>query len=708
MGGYLLTIIPAWNLIVPLVAQEVRVNGSLRPDIECLSITQQQGLGGCRATFAMPREFFDADVAFLRTAEIVVFATHVGYSSGAPLFRGLVDSIDGRLAIGTDDIGFSARSWITFLGMVQVGQVDQNGSMNFRRVNRTTGALNNWTVRSMVEFAFSSLAYPEDWNALLAMGDTSALTTGTASQAMATDIQLTCPTYAEFLGHMLSLAGDISVRERFTSSITYFDFYRLGPDSGGANRLRVAALGESVVDGANVVELDASQDLSGIATHVIGYTAPKRMVVTFSTADILPAVSLPLEPAWLDATNYADPVLTVAELAVLKNPECAKPGGEGYLPGYEDIFRKFRLPTWVRNYSLDNAMPIEDAAGAKFRPQAFRYVPELEEATVGGIEGTQATGTYDADPELLSLDSLDADNFCFTLADPAIEFVGIGGGAGNAANQEFARAQVHFTCSLSLDGIEGGYDTGIRGTATPDALSDSGLTQVFSRPDLEVSQFTNLGLGFDAAGTYPATYFNHDSGVWTTVTAQTTIRDERETAARMAEAALRSRSVVRHTYQAGLDYLARGLRVGDTFRIDNGGEMLPPVQISAITWRVSEDASTTFVASDTIPEEVILPDASRGRAGAEGLRQQIAAGVGLGKFAASGKNGVTGIPSQREMIESGVAGIKSAMQPLSKQGRADSRLAGNTPEGPQFAPGNPNLVTSRTETIDAPKVRSGG
>lgn len=693
---------------VPQTVQEVYVNGSLRKDIECHAIQATQGLGGWRATFTIPQSAFDEDSDFLVLAEIVVYACHEDESTGTPLFRGMVDSIDGHLAIGADEIGFSARSYLGWLDRVQLGQATLSGTFNFRRVDRTDGSLRNWTVRTMVEEAFNSTNYPEDWNGVIALGDTSALQAGTTSQPMATDVEMSAPTYADFLAHMLSLAGDIAVRERFTSSLTYLDFYRLGPDAGTSTSLRVAAQGESITTGANVAELDSSRDLSGIASRCIGYAAAKRMVVTISTDP--DEDEDPLVPLWENATAYGAPgPLTAGEQAILDDPEAGNPGHFAYQPGYEFIFRRFALPAALRNFSLDDSLAVEDDEGRPLPMQAFLYRPNVEDAVIDGIPSTQADGTYDDDGTLLSLAGVDGRAMAFTLSDPAVEFVRQAL-VGEVVGEIRARAHVYFTCCLSLPGHEGGYDTGVRGSATPDALSDSGLmAPPLSRPDLEVSQFTSMGLGLDDVQAYFATYFDADAGSWVTVSTQTTIRDDRPTVAKIAEAQLRSSGRPRRTFAVTLEYLARGLQLGASLRINNGGTMLPAVQIQGIAYSVSEDPKTYLICTDAIPEEVILPDPSRGRTGMATARAQLAgrAAAGLGDGKMPTVAGALGIPSQGEMI----AGVADSAERAANWMSAQLRLATNPMQGPplpapQLAPGKPGLRSSRVESLnDIPRPR---
>lgn len=585
---------------VPKTFQQVYVDGVLRKDIEALAVRVQQGIGGQQLSFSLPAATFDADVDSLVGAEIVVYAGHVGESTGSPIFRGLVDSIDSSLAVGVDEIGFSARSWLAYLDRVWLGQKTLSGNVTFRRFNPVTGELYNWTLRSMLEVAFGETYWPTDWAALVSLGDTSPFNTGTASQVVSTDIECIVWNYSQFISHLISMAGDISVRERFTSSTTYLDFYRLGPDVFRSTEVRVAALGEDIGDGANVVELETSRDMAGIATRIIGYTAPRRVAITIPWD----GSSTGLQPAWPDATPYGDTPMTAEELAVLDDPDSAKPDSPNYVDGRERIFRDFQLPAALRRFRLDEALPVLDDEGRFIPTQAFRYRPALESET-----GEWVQDGYETTPTQISIESIDGPGMAFRLGAPAIEVIGMEA-SGAVVTQPNQRAEVRLTCSLSMPGFEGGYDTAALTTALPVSLSTSQLVESFSRPDLELSQFTTVGM--DGVAEYDCT-FSHPTDGWTTVSAATSIDDHRQTAARMAQGALRSRARIRRTFQVTLDYLVRGIYVGQTIRVNNGGHRYAACQIQSLAQSLSEDARTIFIATDAIPEEVIMPDPFAGR-----------------------------------------------------------------------------------------------
>lgn len=606
---------------IPKMKQALYVGGVLRKDIEILGGAVSQGLGGARLSCLMPAATFDAEASSLYGAEVVAYAWHDGETMGPPIFRGLVDSIDGSLAVGDDTLGFVCRSWLHYLDKVQIGQKVLAGQVNFRRYDWTTATERRWTVRSMVQEAFDAGYWPNDWGTVLALGDTSALVSGSATQELATDVLFTAGNYREFLATMLGLAGDIGVRERFTASLTYLDFYRLGPQSGVAREFRVAALGDDVGDSAvNVLALEHGRDLGDMATRVIGYGAPKMMIVTIGEDDPV----APLVPDWLDATAVGD-TPTATEQAVLDDPDSAVPGSPTFDVARMHVFRRYRIPAALRNYTMLDRLPVEDATGRPLAPHAHLFEYDLEPGTSGGANAWVPDGERDT-ATLQDIETFDPDRGSVVLKRPAVRLA-LMKPTGDIPEATWERTEVYLTCAFALEGRECGYDTGHRPTINVEGLEDDGLTMTFSRPDLRYVQYTSFGLGVVDTDGSTAIEYNAlvwDGGAWTEYASATVERDDRPTIARIAEAALRSRSRLRNTFAVTCDYFTQGVKIGDTIRVNNGGTLLAPVQVQSVSFTCSADAATRFVATDAIPEAAVIEDPA-GMAGRSSRGRQMAA-----------------------------------------------------------------------------------
>lgn len=687
--------------------QLVYIGGVLQRGVECLQVVQHAGLSGTRAQFAIPTATFETNVGLLEQgAEIVVYAWHDGVPTGAPLFRGYADRVDGDLRVGEDRKSFSARSPIGFLDKIQIGQNLLKATQLFRRLDRRTGQLANWTLRGIVNAAFAGALWPSDWNSKLSLGDTFAFDTGGTPQILATDTLFVCASYEEFLLHILALAGNVGVRERFTSSKTFLDFYTLGPYAYGALPFRVASLGESVGDGlVTVSELSISRDLAGIANRVLAYTAPRECVVTITTAS-----ALPLAPLWPNATPYGSGPLTAAEQGVLDDPDSAIEGTPTFVPGREKIFREYGLPADLRNFVLATSLPIVDSLGRRLPSHAFATEYDIIEGTGGGAAAWVTDGLAD-DPTILPFSEFDGERMTFTLAKPAVRFAGMAM-SGNVAEVTFERMDVSLTCSLILPEKEGGFDTGVSSGITLEGLGTTGLTDTIHRPDLETVQYTSRGLGItEIDGTTAVVYdaIWYDGATWQNQTGSAlTITDDRPTAARLAMNRLDARKRMRSGYEVTLEYHAPGLRIGDTIRVQNGTTWLDPVQVQAIVRRVSEDPTTSIVATDVAPEQNIQPSVANRGASRSEASESLAAGQRAGTVGtdpmgskAIGRAARGAIADAAGSIAGRVGDVvDSARSGLSQWG-ADKRLARNAVEGPQpyKSPISTGANAKRIETI---------
>ncbi len=689
---------------IPRLDQAIYINGSKWLGVELVSVQLTQGLSGARATFASPRATFDqVELESLRGAHVVAYAWPRDGGTYIPLFRGFIDSWDARLSVRSDMIAFQARSPLAYLDRLQLGQTEPRATTLYRRFNRETRAFLNWTVRGMIQDAFDSPNYPSDWDSELTLGDTSGLETGTANQALLTDTRLVGATFLEFLGHMLALAGNVGVRERFTASQTFLDFYRLGPNPSAAQTVYVAAIGDSVASvSVNVSELDDSRDLTGIVSRVVAYTGPKEIMVTIGTDH----AEEPLVPLWPNATPYDSEELSEEEQAVLDDPSSGVPNSPTFVPGREKIFRHYGLPAVLRNYVLAGDLPVTDGNGSRLQPQVFFTEYAIEEGTSGGAAAWVTDGLKD-DPRLLAVQAVNGPAMEFLLAEPAVRWAGqvI---ADGIPKDTFERVDIYATVSLLLDTHEGGFDTGRASSVRFSGMTTTGLTATVSRPDLEYVQLTSRGSdildrNFDPL-IYDATWY--DGATWDAQEdAALVIRDDRPTLARIAQNMLNARGRERRRFDLVLEYLAPGLRIGDTIRVNNGGALLEPCQIQAIVYGASDENVTRIVATNVVPETVVLPSPTRSDFAATGRKFRQAGRAAASPLGKLGNMIGDAARSTASLVGRGAYPLTHPKQgadvPPEWAENAAARLKNNPMEGPM--PYQSPISTARNAVAPAPK-----
>jgi len=498
-----------------LPIQVVTVNGYTRRDIICDSIQRNSGLTPSSARFRLPWAMPGDDVSGLQDAEVIVTL------DGNVAFRGyMTEEIHIEQGNSVASVGFRAVSILGLLDRLYVGQYTRQPLISFPRRHPENGALTHWSLGGIIAQLFAHGFIDPYWETKVGIG--SLWGASSVDQYLELpDVTFTCSTYKDALARLLDLAPELDVREWFTTSKTYLEFFRRG-EPYTVRDFIMPTESEGPNGGAFGTAYIAETNNDQIFTRAIGYAAPIEAQITLGTTDPPEgwSASWPqyLAPAWPDATAYrgyeAPLVLSALENEVLKNPGLATPGDPAFSQTHAFIFRRFRLPSALRRYTYkkENIAYQTPEAGddnwSRTPIQVFRrkYTYALNEST-GEVEGTPSTTEF----EIVRGAKFDPTDFTITLSEPAIAaaryYVD--------SNQEFAaeneRVDIFFTCTISAPDVAGyGYDTGIRGMVNTPGIANAGYVFSFQNQGIRCEQLGTANYGtiwFDAGA-------NAGAGAW--------------------------------------------------------------------------------------------------------------------------------------------------------------------------------------------------
>lgn len=590
-------------------AQQVVVNGMTRPDVSCVLL--QQGFRGnpSRCVLKMPR-YLAASAPRWGSAEVVVYASSVAAGdarSRGPVFRGWMRSDQRREDVRGSGVTVEAESIRGRFDGVKVGQWQQRGLIRYSRADPATGLATGWTLERVVENLFAGLE--PHWATKVGLGDIGALRWA-GRYVDLPDVTFSASGYWTALRHLLGLAPDVGVAERYTEQRTLLDFYVMGRP-GGYHVVSVPTPGGGPELGETVTAWQSEEDDEEVYSRVVGYGGAIETQVTVGTANpggTWPAVCEAfLIPDWMGATAYPPApaeTLTAAEQAVLENPALASPGDAQFRPEYGGIFRRFRLPECLRYHVVEQGNLARDLAGLPIGRQVFIEEYEFNLEETGGKLGTLKTDGF----RQIQGARYDPKTRVLELSKPAVavaEYVYDSG--AHEYTRRYARANVWATLTIQETwGRRLRYDTGVKGDLSLPGLGMAGITDSFVNEQI---QYERVGSGsgefVDSRGRgygFGSIWWDETVGIWQSVGigAPVAIQDDSRWLRAVCEGMLAERCRRRQTWNVRFPAALFGFRIGDGLRILNRGVDGLALQIIGVKVDL-ENCATEVTATNQVP-----------------------------------------------------------------------------------------------------------
>lgn len=602
--------------IIQRPAQRVLINGTTRHDIECVGVSLSLGLSPAQATMRIPRAMFGDDLDALRDASVVVYAHDALLPSDrAPIFRGFLDVKTSHEDARTNTVSILALSPAAYLDRVYCGQGAGEGVVYWYKRHKLTGALTGWTFLNVIQDLFAGL--PSAWMTVIGLGNITGLSEFAAANAKLDDVVLTTATYQAALAQLLERTPGVGVRERFTDTLTLYDFFPLGSSGLGNRVITLPSSGNGPEQGAYATAAVERSDVEDVYSRVIAFGRPAETMVTTSTTHS----TAPLTPAWANTFVYPTsypayvpgppaPSLSAAETAVIADPDAATPGSPTFQEEYSHVFRVFKLPACLRLRRIlqDNVATVDDGTGdgeRRVELQVFRATAVWpDDVPAVGDTPTEST-VY----ELIQGARVTEDGFVI-LPKPALDYFGVSIDAGTQLMVQTYRP-VHVGVTLTVQEIINHgrqYDTGVVGDVRLPGIATEGAVLSWTNNACQFQQIAtgnSAGQGLtDATGEhyFNAFWYDRDTDSWqlTSAGSQSVTRDDGEFLQQDAEQALAERNQRRTQVSVMLPAVCTSLHPGDMVRVlgrDLDGKLL---QIHGVTFDFAA-VNTTFTASDQVP-----------------------------------------------------------------------------------------------------------
>lgn len=585
---------------VPQLRQRVVLGGRRREDVYCTSVALGTGTAGSTASLVAPALDWD-DKRGLHGETLEVYA---GYAGGAEhqVFAGYVDQVggsqDGNL------VELSARSVIGLAGAVYVGQAwiaRHGGVVEYPQLALRDGVLaaTGWTVKSILRDIFDGGAptwrggggaIPAGWAARIRLGDLGTLDDA-FNAVVVGDVEFRQASLAEALEDLLGRIGTVAFRERFSGGTTYLDFFEIGDPGAPVRTVRAVRPGAAIA-GTNVLTMVHEDSVEEMRNRVIALGAARKLVISVTTEH----ETAPLERLWNTAHEAA--VLASPARGTVPSQAGVNPGE--WVPGYENVFRRYRLPECVRRRLIDQANAVELSDGSTVPIQIWKRGLDLEFDAETGYWVSEAA----AAPTMLQGASLNIQTGVIELRDQAINLEESFVDTDNNPIDVWVEAVVGVT--LTVNGPRLGHDTGLSGDEVDLAgIGTDGLAEIFAN---ESFGFRQLGTGDwpleDSRGETHAfdTTTMLVGNEWVITVGADVLQDDEAALAQYAELAARERGRVRAGYQVQTPFFQPGYRVGD--RIDLVGQddfVARGHQIGSITHDLTNDHGTAISTSTDIP-----------------------------------------------------------------------------------------------------------
>lgn len=644
--------------------QRVVINGITRPEVECVTISESYGLRANEAMLSLPYRFAGDDVSWLRDAMVMVYVK----PSGAPYrlqpdFVGFIDPESARDGADESSVEVLARSALSLLDRVFIGQLQKSAIVEFPQRDRTTGLPTGYRLTSILGALFSPTFLDSNWRSLIGLGSLRAVSRGEFNVPLP-DIGFHSTSYSAALRQLMSYVPDVSIREVYLSSgRTMLDFFRFGDPNVGERIVRVPTESQGPEQGAVATAYVQRRSNSGVRTRVIGYGAPAEWMVTLGTDN---ESGVGLIPAWPNATPYVGegaPVphpsmedgLTLNERLVITEPERSREGSPLFDPALRQHFRVFRIPSslWEMiardaNVVRQQFPTLSGEESPEIPIQAFREKRVLGSPEAVEGDWIQAASIHETEWELIPGAQLDWKRKLLIFPRPVLMPYGRGYDSVKKTWLEiYARPHVYITLTLfNPRGLRSVWDTGVRGLSFHRFINSSSTGLAYSFVN-ESCKFQTVGTW--PGGSYPAIWFDPSNNQWNRVNAGEgyPARDDRRFLVNLAEKSLRERQQRPIQAEVRLPLYRNAYHVGDTLRVLNRGIDGARLHVIGVD-RSLVDPETRIVATDEVPLTVM----------AERRAPMRSPGMAHGGPGAVGSGGATPEPDYWDIL----AGSPSADQ----------------------------------------------
>lgn len=643
--------------------QTVTINGVVRRDVECAQIISGGNLSPVQATLLVPQAYAGDSLPWL--ADSLVVVTVEGRSD--PIFRGVVLTEAHRENASESRVSVRAISHVGLMDKIFLGQGILQAAVKYFRSNAVTGLPSGWNLVAVLQQWFSLPVYPLDWKTQIDIGDVEALGLSGANIPFM-GLRFAVTSYRDALATIMAQVPQLGIRERFTSDLTYLDFY-LRNDPEAPERRIVAPLGSiGPQDGAIASAFVRESDVSGIYSRVVGFGRPVKTQITIGTRASTDARTqdwdspFRLRPLWEDATDYVelfsqdengDPVYSADEMKVMADPSIAIEGTPHFDATLQYHFRRFALPDAIRalwtieqrnvfrtvRSDLAPELVGEEHIGvqvfASFVRQDEPAAPENDETKGDLLED----GFIDPTKYRLIPGAIVTEEGIIELPAPALECFFRWLKPDGTELREFNRVDVFVTLTISRSEFRPRWDTGVRGGSFP-GLEQSGM----------VLSFINESVGFERIGTLPnefgippgeeddppppptfplhfgSAWYDPQTDQWLFVNAgaMEVVEDDTVFLAGLCETLLTERNRRRTDATIRLPACLFGYQVGDVVTLENRGINGRRLGVNTVVWDLLNPA-TEISASDQIVTRFTVGEMATG--GASGAGRNLGAGV---------------------------------------------------------------------------------
>lgn len=545
-----------------------------------------------KAEFSIPQMLFDSFRGNLTDGfvSVVMSGAYDGSDNGSPDFLGYLDVDNSDLGPGQDGVTMSAQSITGYLNKVGIGDGDDDPVLKYPLINPYNGEPTEWTPLRILEDLFKRL--PDRYRDRVRLGKTAVLDTTTLTNLP--DLEFRLGTYAKAIDDVLAMFGDVTFTERFNGETTYLDFYRIQAAGSPTARVQIAEFNDVVTSGADIESFGHEQSVNDAITRVKAYGTKKRYILSITNYG--ENIDANLVFGWNPALNAA----------VLRDPKSAKPGSPGYVPGMENVARRYYLPAALKPYMrLKNLgirrAPVGDQEGPFYKVQVWKFPTILTLQEDGSALGEEATT-----PQLIKNVKLELDEGYFELANTEDGLnIAVVEDSDDGKGQKTTWQQAKIGITLCVEGrrhlvADTGAETssGIRLDIAQDGLYDRLI-----RDDLTYVQLTNVGTptpspaGVDCE--WPVHFFNEDTGVWSFFPEMQVVQDDSEKLMTVAREHLRARNKRHHVFSGKLPYFSRAFRPG--YRLLVAGHRNLPrenMTITGVIWDL--EGNSTSVTADNV------------------------------------------------------------------------------------------------------------
>lgn len=641
-------VVSASSRVIYPPAQTVLVNGEIRRDVECVSVSQGGSLSPVQAVLRVPQAYAGDSLSWLNDASVVV--TVAGRSD--PIFRGFVvteahheNAVESRVSV-------RAVSPIGWMHKVYLGQGVWQAAVRYFRLNALTGLPTGWNLVAVLQQWFTVPIYPEDWKEVIDIGEVEALGE-TSANIPFSGLRFAATNYRDALYTILGQVPQLGIRERFTEEKTFLDFY-LRNDPDAAVRRIVAPLGSTgPEEGALLTAFVRESDVEDIYSRAIGYGRPTQTQITIGTRVQGMARAqtwdgyLPLVPMWANATSYQEllnddggdppaPLYHADEAAVIADPAVAVEGSPQFNPALRYHFRRYRLPDWVAKLWTIGQRNV-------YRTTRSDLAPELVPEEHIGIQVFVNAMTYedgDGNP-IVSMGSASVANYrlipgavvteegILELPTPALEVYKRSVNGDGDEVDTYDRVDVFVTLSISRNEQRPFWDTGVVGVTLP-GLEDSGLVLSFINESVGYERIgTNLGEFEDAIGAFDwgSAWYDPKADEWqfTDAGSPVIVEDDLPFLAGLTESMLMERSKRRTDASVSIPACLFGYRVGDVVTLENRGIDGRRLTVNSVTWNLL-DPVTMVSASDQVVSRFTVGDIAP-QSGGAGVGRNLREGI---------------------------------------------------------------------------------